>query len=62
MELIAVALMATVGLFIFGMNRVHKTIGAYFYTAARSDDESEQDANNTATRIDTHRASQLNKD
>ncbi len=60
MESIVVIVMAAIGLFIFSMNRGKKAVRAYVYLAARNDGASEQDANDIALRIDTHRAGQLN--
>ena len=60
MELVILIIVAVVGLFIFTMSRGKKAVRAYVYLAARSDGATEEDANNMALRIDTHRASQLN--
>ncbi|MCY1298732.1 hypothetical protein D9M69_489830 [compost metagenome] len=59
-EIIVVVVAAAIGLFIFSMSRGKKAVRAYVYLAARSDGASEADANSIASRIDTHRASQLN--
>ncbi|TLX70489.1 hypothetical protein FAS41_27885 [Pseudomonas nicosulfuronedens] len=60
MEIIALIVVVAAGLFIFAMSRGKKAVRAYIYLAARSEGASVEEANELASRIDTHRAGQLN--
>ena len=60
MEIVVVVIAVVIGLFVFSMSRGKKAVRAYVYLLSRSDGASEAEANLDASRIDTHRAGQLN--
>lgn len=61
MELVTFAAIAIFIAFLFLIKRGTKAVQAYVYLAARSEGESEFDANDIASRIDTHSAGHLNQ-
>lgn len=61
MEIVFLIVVVIVALSIFLMSRGKKAVQAYVYLAARSDGASEAEANNIASRIDTHNAGNLNQ-
>lgn len=60
MEIILIVVAVAAALFVFSITRGKKAVKAYVYLAARSEGNSELVANDIASRIDAHRAGQLN--
>lgn len=61
MEVVIFSVIAIIAAFVFLMKRGTKAVRAYVYLAARSEGKSEFEANNIASRIDTHSAGNLNQ-
>jgi hypothetical protein len=60
MELAIIIITGVAGLFIFSMSRGKKAVRAFIYLTSRADGATVSEANDLASRIDTHRASELN--